>query len=74
MDNFKRNYLKRTLSLVLAVIMIITLVPLSNFTALAETSDPAADALSSATYYKKANWDARIKDKSRWKVEDVKAL
>ena len=74
MDNFKRNYLKRTLSLVLAVIMIITLVPLSNFTALAETSDPAADALSSATYYKKANWDARIKDKSRWKVEDDQSL
>lgn len=31
MDNFKRNYLKRTLSLVLAVIMIITLVPLGVF-------------------------------------------
>lgn len=50
MDNFKRNYLKRTLSLVLAVIMIITLVPLGNFTALAEPAGkPTPDALSSAT-------------------------
>ena len=73
MDNFKRNYLKRTLSLVLAVIMIITLVPLGNFTALAEPTQ-TADALSSATYYKKANWENRIKDKSRWKVEDSQKL
>ena len=74
MDNFKRNYLKRTLSLVLAVIMIITLVPLSNFTALAEPANPTADATTSATYYKKANWENKIKDKSRWKVEDNQTL
>ena len=75
MDNFKRNYLKRTLSLVLAVIMIITLVPLGAFTALAEPADqPAADATSSATYYKKANWENRIKDKSRWPIGDNQRL
>ena len=54
MDNFKRNYLRRTLSLVLAVIMIITLVPLGVF-----AKDPGTsthpDALTGATYYKKAN-------------------
>ncbi|WP_229062595.1 InlB B-repeat-containing protein, partial [Peptoniphilus harei] len=33
-----------------------------------------ADALSSATYYKKANWENKIKDKSRWKVEDSQTL
>ena len=33
-----------------------------------------ADALSSATYYKKANWENKIKDKSRWKVEDTQRL
>ena len=33
-----------------------------------------ADALSSATYYTKPNWEARIKDKSRWKVEDSQTL
>ena len=69
------NYLKRTLSLVLAFVMMITLVPLGAFTALADPAEqPAADALSSATYYKKANWENRIKDKSRWKVEDSQKL
>ena len=68
MDNFKRNYLRRTLSLVLAVIMIITLVPLGVFAQ--GTGTPTADATTSATYYKKANWENKIKDKSRWKVED----
>ena len=33
-----------------------------------------ADALSSATYYTKPNWEARIRDKSRWKVEDSQTL
>ena len=32
------------------------------------------DALSSATYYNKANWENKIKDKSRWKVEDNQRL
>lgn len=32
------------------------------------------DATSSATYYKKANWENKIKDKSRWKVEDSQNL
>ncbi|VFB15796.1 Parasporal protein [Urinicoccus massiliensis] len=34
----------------------------------------ATDATSSATYYTKPNWEARIKDKSRWKVEDDQSL
>ncbi|MDQ0274778.1 putative repeat protein (TIGR02543 family), partial [Peptoniphilus koenoeneniae] len=33
-----------------------------------------ADAISSATYYTKANWENKIKDKSRWKVEDSQTL
>ena len=73
MDNFKSNYLRRTLSLVLAVIMMITLVPLSVF-AQGETGTKTPDATSSATYYKKANWENKIKDKSRWKVEDDQTL
>ena len=32
------------------------------------------DGLSSATYYNKANWENKIKDKSRWKVEDNQRL
>lgn len=32
------------------------------------------DALTSATYYNKANWENKIKDKSRWKVEDSQNL
>ena len=32
------------------------------------------DAVSSATYYTKANWENKIKDKSRWKVEDKQNL
>lgn len=32
------------------------------------------DATSSATYYKKANWENKIKDKSRWKVEEDQNL
>ena len=32
------------------------------------------DGVSSATYYKKANWENKIKDKSRWKVEDDQRL
>ena len=48
MDNFKRNYLRRTLSLVLAVIMMITLVPLGVFAQ--GTGTPTADATTSATY------------------------
>ena len=32
------------------------------------------DALSSATYYNKPNWENKIKDKSRWKVEDSQTL
>ena len=73
MDNFKRNYLRRTLSLLLAVIMIITLVPLGSFTALAGPATPA-DATTSATYYNKANWENKIKDKSRWPIGDNQRL
>lgn len=35
---------------------------------------PAADALSSATYYNKANWENKIKDKSRWPIGDNQRL
>ncbi|MFR8505825.1 MAG: stalk domain-containing protein [Peptoniphilus sp.] len=38
------------------------------------SSGQQTDALSSATYYKKANWENKIKDKSRWKVEDNQNL
>ena len=33
-----------------------------------------ADAISSATYYRKANWENKIKDKSRWPVGDNQTL
>ncbi|MDU5324908.1 MAG: hypothetical protein E6149_09610, partial [Peptoniphilus harei] len=33
-----------------------------------------ADALSSATYYRKANWENKIKDKSRWPIGDKQRL
>lgn len=36
-----QNHLKRTLSLVLAFVMMITLVPLGSFTALADPATPA---------------------------------
>ncbi|UQK58986.1 S-layer homology domain-containing protein [Fenollaria massiliensis] len=74
MDNYKRNYLRRTLSLVLAVIMIITLVPLGVFAQGAPGTQTTPDALSSATYYNKANWENKIKDKSRWPVGDDQRL
>ena len=32
------------------------------------------DAISSATYYNKANWENKIKDESRWKVGDNQRL
>lgn len=34
----------------------------------------APDTTTSATYYTKPNWEARIRDKSRWKVEDSQTL
>lgn len=68
-----QNHLKRTLSLVLAFVMMITLVPLGSFTALADPATPA-DATSSATYYRKANWENKIKDKSRWPIGDNQRL
>ena len=40
----------------------------------APEGQPAADALSSATYYNKANWENKIKDKSRWPVGDKQRL
>lgn len=40
----------------------------------ARASNSPVDATSSATYYKKANWENKIKDKSRWKVEDNQNL
>ena len=40
----------------------------------APNANGEVDALSSATYYNKANWENKIKDKSRWKVEDSQRL
>ncbi|MFO3667582.1 InlB B-repeat-containing protein, partial [Anaerococcus kampingiae] len=40
----------------------------------ASDSTEKPDALSSATYYSKANWENQIKDKSRWKVGDKQRL
>ena len=37
-------------------------------------ASPTLDATTNATYYKKANWENKIKDKSRWKVEDDQNL
>lgn len=34
----------------------------------------APDATSSATYYRKANWENKIKDKSRWPIGDKQRL
>ena len=77
MDSFK-DYFKRAISLLLALIMIITLIPVELFAQNPDSTDPAGkesvDALSSATYYTKPNWEARIRDKSRWKVEDSQTL
>ena len=39
-----------------------------------EKSSDKVDGVSSATYYTKANWENKIKDKSRWKVEDNQNL
>lgn len=39
-----------------------------------QNGEASTDALSSATYYNKANWEARIKDKSRWPVGDNQRL
>ena len=60
--------------MVLAVIMMITLVPLGVFAQEPASEEPTQDATSSATYYTKPNWEARIRDESRWKVEDNQTL
>ena len=39
-----------------------------------EKPSDKVDGVSSATYYTKANWENKIKDKSRWKVEDNQNL
>lgn len=67
----KTNYLKRVISLALATTMLVTIVPPRVF---AQDTETKTDALSSATYYRKANWEARIKDKSRWPVGDNQRL
>ena len=65
------NSFKRVLSMALALIMIIGIVPAGVF---AQEPAPQPDATTSATYYTKPNWEARIRDKSRWKVEDSQTL
>ena len=65
------NSFKRVLSMALALIMIIGIVPAGVF---AQEPAPQPDATTSATYYTKPNWEARIRDNSRWKVEDTQNL
>lgn len=67
----KTNYLKRVISLALATTMLVSSVPPRVF---AQDSEDKTDALSSATYYRKANWENKIKDKSRWPVGDNQRL
>lgn len=69
----KKNYLKKVTSLVLATTMLISIVPPRVF-AQGQNTGNQTDTLSSATYYRKANWEARIKDKSRWPVGDNQRL
>ena len=45
-----------------------------NFSMVGNPNNGQVDATSSATYYKKANWENKIKDKSRWKVEEDQNL
>ncbi len=47
--------------------------PYKNLAPKVGSGNPA-DATTGATYYKKANWENKIKDKSRWKVEDSQTL
>ena len=69
----KKNYLKKVTSLVLATTMLISIVPPRVF-AEGQGSGNQTDTLSSATYYNKANWENKIKDKSRWPVGDNQRL
>ena len=47
--------------------------PISQVRSGNEGGEPV-DTMTSATYYNKANWENKIKDKSRWKVEDSQRL
>lgn len=67
----KTNYLKRVISLALATTMLVSSVPPRVF---AQDPGNKTDALSSATYYRKANWENKIKDKSRWPIGDNQRL
>ena len=69
----KTNYLKKVTSLVLATTMLISIVPPRVF-AQGQNTGNQTDTLSSATYYNKANWENKIKDKSRWPVGDNQRL
>lgn len=67
----KTNCLKRVISLALATTMLVSSVPPRVF---AQDPETKTDTLSSATYYRKANWENKIKDKSRWPVGDKQRL
>ena len=67
----KKNYLKKVTSLVLATTMLISIVPPRVF---AQDQDDKTDTVSSATYYRKANWENKIKDKSRWPIGENQRL
>ncbi|MDU5809108.1 MAG: adhesin [Finegoldia magna] len=48
--------------------------PVAEMNRVGAPAPEETDAISSATYYNKANWENKIKDKSRWKVEDNQSL
>ena len=84
----KKTKLRNSMALGLALAMSLGSVPYNVF-ADRETANSAiertvmrvaraksgeADATSSATYYRKANWENKIKDKSRWPIGDNQRL
>ena len=83
----KKKNLTRPVAMAMAVSLAFGSIPyntmateaLKNVASAAQNStgqlrEATPDALSSATYYKKANWENKIKDKSRWKVEENQNL
>uniref|UniRef100_UPI002AD1DD2A InlB B-repeat-containing protein n=1 Tax=Aedoeadaptatus coxii TaxID=755172 RepID=UPI002AD1DD2A len=80
----KKMKLRNGMAVGLALAMSLSSVPYNVFAnrasatadieRVARASNSPVDATSSATYYKKANWENKIKDKSRWKVEDNQNL
>ncbi|WP_322627798.1 InlB B-repeat-containing protein, partial [Aedoeadaptatus coxii] len=80
----KKMKLRNGMAVGLALAMSLSSVPYNVFAnrdiatsaieRVAGASNSPVDATSSATYYKKANWENKIKDKSRWPVGDDQRL